>query len=132
MRLLRLLLSIILASALSAQAQDLTIIHANIIDVATGQIKPDQTVVITGKRITKVGPSSGPRPRRGRVVDASGQYLLPGLWDMHTHIYFDGTANAGTSLILPLLVANGVTGIRDMGSALDSILRARPWRATSS
>ncbi|TVT37392.1 amidohydrolase family protein [Hymenobacter setariae] len=125
MRLLQLLFSVILASALSAQAQDLTIIHANIIDVATGQIRPDQTVVVTGKRITKVGPTSGPRPRRGRVVDASGQYLIPGLWDMHTHVYFDGTASAGTQLILPLLVANGITGIRDMGSQLDSILRAR-------
>jgi len=125
MRFFRLLLFVFITGALSVKAQDLTIIHANIIDVATGQIKPDQTVVITGKRITKVGPTTNPRPRRGRVVDASGQYLIPGLWDMHTHIYFDGTANAGTQLILPLLVANGVTGIRDMGSALDSILRAR-------
>ncbi|WP_217278570.1 amidohydrolase family protein [Hymenobacter sp. BRD67] len=50
---------------------------------------------------------------------------MPGLWDMHTHVYFDGTASAGTSLILPLLVANGITGIRDMGSELDSILHAR-------
>ena len=125
MRLFRFLFSVLLASAWSARAQDLTIIHANIIDVATGQIKPDQTVVITGQRITKVGPATGPAPRRGRVVDASGQYLLPGLWDMHTHVYFDGTASAGTRLILPLLVANGITGIRDMGSQLDSILRAR-------
>ena len=53
-----------------------------------------------------------------------------GLWDMHTHVYFDGTASAGTDLILPLLVANGVTGIRDMGSQLDSILWARRAVAT--
>ncbi|MGI4736898.1 MAG: amidohydrolase family protein [Janthinobacterium lividum] len=125
MRFLRLLFFVISAGALSARAQDLTIVHANIIDVATGQIQPDQTVVITGKRITKVGPTASPTPRRGRVVDARGQYLIPGLWDMHTHLYFDGTASAGTPLILPLLVANGITGIRDMGSELDSVLRAR-------
>lgn len=125
MRLFLLLFLAVLTYALSARAQDLTIVHANLIDVATGQIQPDQTVVITGKRITKVGPAAGPTPRRGRVVDARGQYLLPGLWDMHTHIYFDGTASAGTALILPLLLANGITGIRDMGSELDSILRAR-------
>ncbi|MGI4886887.1 MAG: amidohydrolase family protein [Janthinobacterium lividum] len=125
MQFFRLLFFVVFAGAWSARAQDLTIVHVNVVDVATGQIKPDQTVVIAGKRIAKVGPTTGPAPRRGRVVDASGQYLIPGLWDMHTHVYFDGTASAGTQLILPLLVANGVTGIRDMGSALDSILWAR-------
>lgn len=99
--------------------------HANVIDVATGTVRANQTVVVSGNRITHVGPSTKAKPRTSRVVDATGQYLIPGLWDMHTHVYFDGTARAGTDLILPLLVANGVTGIRDMGSELDSILRAR-------
>jgi len=118
-------LGLVLWSVGVARAQDITLVHANVVDVATGQVRADQTVVVTGKRIVRVGPSVGPIPRHGRVVDATGQYLLPGLWDMHTHVYFDGTASAGTDLILPLLVANGVTGIRDMGSELDSILRAR-------
>lgn len=119
--------SLFLAFALSlpARAQQLTIVHARIIDVATGAIRPDMTVVISGPRIVRVGPSAKANPKAGRVVDARGQYLMPGLWDMHTHVYFDGTANAGTDLILPLLLANGVTGIRDMGSQLDSILQAR-------
>ncbi|MGI4761629.1 MAG: amidohydrolase family protein [Janthinobacterium lividum] len=107
------------------RAQHLSFVHANVVDVATGAIRPDQTVVVLGARIVRVGPSAGQAPPAGRVVDATGQYLLPGLWDMHTHVYFDGTARAGTRLILPLLLANGITGIRDMGSQLDSILRAR-------
>ena len=125
MRLFQLLFLAVFGGTLSAAAQTLTIIHANIIDVATGQIRLDQTVIISGKRIARVGPTAGPTPRQGRVVDATGQYLMPGLWDMHTHVYFDGTASAGTRLILPLLVANGITGIRDMGSEPDSILQAR-------
>ncbi len=121
-----LLLVAVLGSALAASAQDLDIVHANVVDVATGQVRPDQTVLIAGRRITWVGPASKAAPRKGRrVVDATGQYLIPGLWDMHTHVYFDGTASAGTRLILPALVASGVTGIRDMGSELDSVLRAR-------
>lgn len=108
----------------SARAQQLAIVHAQIIDVATGTIQPDQTVVIVGKRITRVGPSSPTNPP-GRVINARGQYLIPGLWDMHTHVYFGGTTAAGSDLILPLLLAYGVTGIRDMGSNLDSILYAR-------
>ena len=125
MRLLFTLLFVIRFGVLPAWAQHLTLVHANVIDVATGAIRPNMTVVITGRRITQVSPSTRSAPRTGRVVDAAGRYLIPGLWDMHTHVYFDGTAAAGTDLILPLLLANGVTGIRDMGSQLDSILHAR-------
>ena len=116
--------ALLLASG-TTRAQQLTIVHANVVDVATGKIQPDMTVVIAGKRIARVSPSARANPPVGKVVDATGQYLIPGLWDMHTHIYFDGTAAAGTDLILPLLLANGITGIRDMGSALDSVLKAR-------
>jgi imidazolonepropionase-like amidohydrolase len=52
-------------------------------------------------------------------------YVIPGLWDMHTHAFFGEKTPESTDLILPLFVANGVTGIRDMGSALDPVLRAR-------
>ncbi|MFC6223468.1 amidohydrolase family protein [Hymenobacter artigasi] len=120
----RLCIALLFASG-AARAQQLTLVHANVVDVATGTIRPDMTVVITGKRIARVSPSARVNPQVGKVVDATGQYLIPGLWDMHTHIYFDGTAAAGTNLILPLLLANGITGIRDMGSELDSILKAR-------
>ena len=131
MRLPLLLLVIGWLGSPPAQAQQLTLTHANVVDVQTGQIQADQTVVIAGSRIVRVGPSARPTPYGpGQVIDAKGQYLIPGLWDMHTHVYFDGTASAGTDLILPLLVANGVTGIRDMGSELDSILRARQAVAT--
>ncbi|MET4075599.1 amidohydrolase family protein [Hymenobacter sp. UYCo722] len=120
----RLCIALLLTSG-AARAQQLTIVHANVVDVATGNIRPDMTVVIAGKRIVRVSPSARVNPKVGKVVDATGQYLIPGLWDMHTHVYFDGTAAAGTDLILPLFLANGITGIRDMGSELDSILKAR-------
>ena len=109
----------------SANAQTLTIIHANVIDTVTGDVKPNTTVVIRGNRIATVIPSAKLDPKTGQVIDAHGQYLIPGLWDMHTHVYFDSTANDGTDLVLPLFLANGITGIRDMGSALDPVLHAR-------
>src|SRR6202035_5943297 len=83
------------------------------------------TVVSHGNRIATVAPSAKLSPKAGRVIDAKGQYLIPGLWDMHTHVYFDSTAADGTDLVLPLFLANGVTGIRDMGSKLDQVLEAR-------
>jgi imidazolonepropionase-like amidohydrolase len=55
-------------------------------------------------------------------------YLLPGLWDMHIHAFFTNDSarfHTTSELMLPLFVANGVTGVRDMGSNLEAILAAR-------
>lgn len=106
-------------------AQTLTIVHATVIDTVTGRTVPDRTVSIRGNRIVRVTGDTRVPVDEGQVVDARGKYLMPGLWDMHTHVYFDRTAADGTDLILPLLLVNGITGIRDMGSELDPVLHAR-------
>jgi imidazolonepropionase-like amidohydrolase len=108
-----------------APAQTLTITHVSLIDVTDGKVRPDTTVTIEGNRVVSVAPSTANNPKRGLVVEGRGQYLIPGLWDMHTHVYFDNTAADGTDLVLPLFLANGVTGVRDMGSELDPVLHAR-------
>ncbi|MEP6733330.1 MAG: amidohydrolase family protein [bacterium] len=121
------LASILLAAPLTGQrlaAQTLTITNATLVDVSSGALRRGATVVIDGKRIVSVGASSA-NPPRGRVIDARGMYMIPGLWDMHVHAYFDGPANVGDDIVLPLFIANGVTGVRDMGSHLDAVLRAR-------
>jgi imidazolonepropionase-like amidohydrolase len=106
-------------------AQTVTIANATVIDVSDGTLRPGTTVVIEGNRITRVGPAStSPRPK-GQVVDATGLYLIPGLWDMHVHAYFDWPRSFGDEYVLPLFIANGITGIRDMGSDLESVLKAR-------
>lgn len=84
--------------------------HVTVLDVAGGTALPDRTVVITGDRITELGPSAEVRaPEGAQVVDATGKFLIPGLWDMHVHwLHKD---------YLPLFPANGVTGIRIMWGA---------------
>jgi len=124
-RILNIFLLVISLLSLSAGAQTLILSHTKMIDVATGKVTPGTTVVIEGNKIVLVTQARKAKLPAGKVVDAKGAYLIPGLWDMHTHVYFDHTAGDGTDLILPLLVANGITGIRDMGSNLDSILEAR-------
>ena len=123
--LLTLILLALLPPAASANAQTLTITHVTVIDTVAGKTLPNTTVVITGNRITSVEPSTTLKTKSGQIIDATGKYLIPGLWDMHTHVYFDSTAADGTDLVLPLFLANGITGIRDMGSALDPVLHAR-------
>jgi imidazolonepropionase-like amidohydrolase len=117
--------ALVLLLAFSAAAQTITITHINLIDVADGKIRPDTTVTIEGSRVAGVGPSTRTDAASGLVVDGRGQYLIPGLWDMHTHAYFDSTAADGTDLVLPLFLVNGITGVRDMGSELDPVLHAR-------
>ena len=118
------LLSLALGSA-RLSAQTLTIVNATVVDVSNGTLRPGTTVVVDGKRIVSVGASTSRSPARGQVVDAKGMYVIPGLWDMHTHAYFGWSADFGDEYVLPLFIANGVTGIRDMGSDLDAVLRAR-------
>jgi imidazolonepropionase-like amidohydrolase len=94
-----------------------------VVDVVAGRIVPDTTVVVTGDTITSVTQHGIP-PDSARVIDGRGKFLIPGLWDMHAHI--EGNERAW----LPLYIANGVTGIRDMGADLDFILEVR--EATAS
>jgi imidazolonepropionase-like amidohydrolase len=118
------LTSLLLFASSSASAQTLTITHATVVDVSNGQLHPENTVVIERNRIVSVV-VHGPTPPSGKVIDAHGHFLIPGLWDMHTHVFFDHTAADGNDLILPLFVAFGITGVRDMGSALGPVLEAR-------
>lgn len=124
MRALNRLLVLLFLTASPLSAQTLTIANATVVDVTNGTLHPATTVVVDGNRIVSVGAGDATRAR-GQVVDAKGLYLIPGLWDMHTHAYFGWSSDFGDSYVLPLFIANGITGVRDMGSDLDAVLRAR-------
>ena len=97
----------------------LAITNVTVVDVAGGPSRPAQTVLVSGNRIASVGPAAGARaPRGARVVDGTGKYLIPGMWDMHSHVVsFGPTA-------LSLYLANGVTGVRDMGAERFAVVKA--------
>ena len=81
------------------------------------------SVVIEGTHISAVGPAASlPVPDGAQVVDGTGGYLIPGLWDMHTHALWEPFVDDG---FLTLFVLNGVTGIRDMGGMLDALSTVR-------
>jgi imidazolonepropionase-like amidohydrolase len=124
-RFLETLLLILALASPRLSAQMLTIANATVVDVSNGTLRRDATIVIAGNRIVSVGPAAAAGRPRGRIVDAKGMYVIPGLWDMHTHAYFGWSRDFGDEYVLPLFIANGITGIRDMGSDLDAVLRAR-------
>jgi imidazolonepropionase-like amidohydrolase len=102
------------------------IAHVTVIDPAGGALHRDWSVAVEGDRIAYAGPASTIRvPPSAQVVDGSGKFLIPGLWDMHIHTFFGDWVPGGREVTLPLLLANGVTGVRDMGSDLEPILKAR-------
>lgn len=89
--------------------QYLAITHVTVVDVINGRSLPDHTVLITGDRIDQVGPADRiPVPEGFRVVDGTGRHLIPGLADMHLHDSGDERIDP------PLLIANGVTTVRQM------------------
>jgi imidazolonepropionase-like amidohydrolase len=66
-----------------------------VVDVASGMLVPDQTVLIAGNRIVAVGPTDEVGIAPGAdVIDAAGGYLIPGLWDMHIHSVSHSSARA--------------------------------------
>lgn len=106
-------------------AQTLAIMHVTIVDVEHLRLETDRTVLIEGERIVAIGGASETTvPAGSRVIDATGKFLIPGLWDMHVH----ALRNLNPGPIFDAFVANGVLGIRDMGSPPDSFDLIKHWR----
>src|SRR5262249_20264114 len=103
----------------SPTAATVVFTHATVIDMTGARPRRDTTVVVSNGRIERVGKTGKVTvPDGARVVDATGKYLIPGLWDMHVHWYDDRT--------LSLFTANGVTGVRIMfGGAIQLGWRER-------
>jgi imidazolonepropionase-like amidohydrolase len=116
-----------LACAQSAPAlPPIVITHVTIINPGTASVAHDRTIVITDARITSVSAGDGSQlPKNSQVIAGRGQYLLPGLWDMHVHSAFGDWFPGGRDVILPLFIANGVTGVRDMGGDIAPLFE---WR----
>jgi imidazolonepropionase-like amidohydrolase len=111
------------ANAQKPSPNDLVVItNVSVVDVRTGAVLADQTVILERNHIASVGPSKTAKyPRNAPSVNGHGYFLIPGLWDMHVHLVFGDWFPGAQDITLPLLIANGVTGVRDMGSELGSV-----------
>jgi hypothetical protein len=106
----------LLAAQKVLSERPIVLTHITVIDMTGAPPQSEMTVIIVGNRIKAIGRSGKIRvPKRARIIDAAGKYLVPGFWDMHVHLSF------ATELAMPALIANGVTGVRDMGGDLDQI-----------
>jgi len=111
-----LLLLFFLPSLLFAQPKQNVFTNVTVIDATGAPAKPGMTVVISGGRIAALGKTGKVRvPKNAQIIDATGKFLIPGLWDMHAHLSYAGET------AFPALVAGGITGVRDMGGDLNQI-----------
>ncbi len=122
-----LFIGLVLAAALlsaSSPAETIALTHVTVIDATGAPPLSDRTVVISGHRIASI--SQAPPPNDARVMECRGKFLIPGLCDMHVHIAgVTADPKWSKATLLPLLIANGVTTVRDMGGDLAAL---QSWR----
>ena len=114
--------------ATAREQADVLIRHAAVVDVQHARIVPDQAVAIVGNTIRALGSDSSLSHKFAapRTIDATGKFVMPGLWDMHVHFGGDQLIEENKNL-LPLYVAFGVTTVRDCSEDISpSVLE---WRS---
>ena len=116
----------VLGACSSTRDIPLAITHVTLIDATGAPPRADVTVIVARGMISSIGPSSSIAiPPGARVIDGSGKFLIPGLADMHVHLTGAGEPNGSREFILPLLVANGITTVRDMGGSVELLKTLR-------
>lgn len=105
------------ACAPAEPAADLAITNVTVVDALDGA-RESQTVLVTDGRISAVQPASDPVDAT-EVVDGSGRYLIPGLWDFHVHLTYD---ERFVDAMPGLFLHHGITSVRDTGGDLDLVL----------
>jgi Amidohydrolase family len=133
MSILRQILSVLLLGLCALAAEPsrehaLAITNVNIVDVTDGHVERNVTIYIRGNRIQWVAKHAMlEHGEHLQVVNGVERYVMPGLWNMHVHLVQDVPAEYTERVLMPLMIANGVTGVRDMGGNLEALksLRAR-------
>ncbi|NER09828.1 Dihydroorotase [Muriicola jejuensis] len=88
---------------------DLLIRDVNVIDMESGVILRRDVLIRDSLIVEIAAPHSASRSA-AKILEGSGHYLMPGLWDMHVHIQ--------DSTYLSMFLDYGITGVRDMGGCV--------------
>jgi imidazolonepropionase-like amidohydrolase len=112
-----------------ASAQDrIAIVNVTVIDGTDRPPRTNATVLVQGKKIAAITTAARKSPVDARIVDGTGKFLIPGLWnnDLHGPAYGDAKASFLS------LVSYGVTTVRDMGAPPDDIVKLRAATASGT
>lgn len=116
-----------------SEPDELVITHVTLIDATGAAPQSDMAVVMKGNRIVAITKSpQSETEKEAQVIDATGKYLIPGLWDMHVHLFNHVSPGPPGEYYFPMFVANGVTSVRDMWTKLGDVEQVQKWRKQSS
>lgn len=100
----------------------LCIEHVSVIDAENG-LRPDHTVIIRDGRIERVVASDELRlSSDNEIIDGTGKYLIPGLWDAHVHFAYEEEL---APAMFRLFLAHGITSVRDTGGKIEFV---KKWK----
>ncbi len=106
-------------SSIPDEHADIVIDNAQIIDMHTGEIAANQSLAIRdGIIIQRSNQPLSAQYQSSTFIDAKGQYVMPGLWDMHVHFGGGEKLIEENKQLLPLYLAHGVTTVRDAAADL--------------
>ncbi|MEW5916077.1 MAG: amidohydrolase family protein [Gemmatimonadota bacterium] len=112
-------LFLIFACTAGAQrSPSIALVGVNVVPMDTERVLTDQTIVVRDGLIAAIGPRTSTSTRGVRAIDMRGQYVIPGLADLHTH--------PQVASDLSQYIASGVTTILSLGSFADDSLLV--WR----
>jgi imidazolonepropionase-like amidohydrolase len=109
--------SAVLLVACQPQPSGTAITNVTVIDAVNG-VRTNHTVIFDGDEIVAVQPASA-EVRAAEIVDGSGKYLIPGLWDFHVHLTYDDRFGDSMS---SLFLSYGITSVRDTGGLMHKVL----------
>lgn len=108
----------------------LAIENVAVVDVVRGRIVSPRSILIVDGRIAKIGEPSAVTVAADAVqIDGRGRFLMPGMVDMHVHLFNNATHRPPNDWMFPLYVVNGVTGVREMSTLPQQLQRVADWRA---
>ena len=103
--------------------------NVTVVNTRDGSLTTGMNVVIDGGKIQKITGAAVRASGTAQAVDATGKFVVPGYNDMHTHLFNVGATDPELPLLQNLLIANGITGIREMGGSPALVERAKQFNA---
>ena len=99
--------------------------NINIIDAKQG-LKENMTIIISKNEIIKIEKTSNFNlSKKNNIINGSGKFLIPGLWDSHVHFAFEEEL---ASSMFNLFMAYGIKSVRDTGGEINFL---KEWKDKS-
>jgi imidazolonepropionase-like amidohydrolase len=110
-------------AAAPAVQSSIMITDVTVVDVGKARhLAPATVLIVDGRIAGRADPGRVDLPAAAVRVDGRGKYLVPGLVDMHVHLFNNASRRAPNTWAFPLFVAHGVTGVRDMNTSIASLV----------